>query len=101
MMTTCSIGLGVATSDALTGRVGPLELDRVRAELLRLPRADVADLTVGVVVVALSRHGICDGFAKLMRAGGGERVEDAQAAGAAAAVRVRHHRVEERPADVT
>src|SRR6266568_1298291 len=101
MITTCLIGLDTATSDAPAGGVRPLELHHVCAKLLRLPRADVADLSVLVVVVTLAWNRVRDRFAQLVRAGRGERVEQRESPCAAAAVRVGHHRIEDRAVDVT
>src|SRR5579859_3009704 len=100
MTTTCLIGLETAKSDAPARGVRPLELHRVTAKLLCLPRADVADLSVLVVVVALARNRVGDRFAELMRARRSERVEQRQSAHATAAIGVRHHRVEGRAVDV-
>jgi hypothetical protein len=48
---------------ALICLVRPFQLHRVAAELLRLPRADVANLAVDVVVPTLARDRISDGLA--------------------------------------
>src|SRR5205823_270593 len=100
MITTCLIGLEAVKSEAPAGGVRPLELHRVSAELLRLPRADVADLSVLVVVVTLAWNRVRDRFAQLVRARRRERVEQRQPAHAAAAVGVRHHGIEGRAVDV-
>src|SRR5438552_16788813 len=57
------------------GLVRPLLLDRIGADPLGLPGADVADLPVNIVIPALARNRIGDGLAELVRARRGERVE--------------------------
>ena len=57
--------------EAGVGFIGPFKLDGVIAELFCLPRADVADFAVVVVVPALAGDGIGDGFAEFVRRGGG------------------------------
>src|SRR5258706_3076264 len=74
--------------------VRPFQLDRVTAERPCFPRANVADLTVAIVVPSLAGHRIGDGFAKFVRGGGSERVDDAKAAGAPGTSGVRHDRIE-------
>src|ERR1700756_2013902 len=86
-------------SDALVCVVGPFELNGVAAEGAGLPRADIADFTVVVVVPALARNGIGDRFAEFVRSGGSECVEVGDAAEAASATRVRHHRIEDAVVD--
>src|SRR5882762_7799796 len=74
--------------------VRPFQLNRVTAERPCFPRANVAYLTVAVVVPSLAGDRIGDGFAKLVRGGGSERVGDAKAAGAPGTSGVRHDRIE-------
>jgi hypothetical protein len=50
------------------------------ADLFGFPGADVADFTVGIVVPALARDGIGDGFAKFVGRGGGEGGESRESA---------------------
>src|ERR1700719_1214592 len=100
MITTCLIGPETATSDAPAGGVRPLELHRVCAELPGLPRADVADLAVLIVVPALAWNRVGDRFAQLVGARRCERVEQREPTHAAAAVGIRHQRVGGRSADV-
>src|SRR5258706_9387997 len=71
--------------------VRPFQLNRVTAESTCFPRANVADLTVAVVVPSLAGHWIGDGLAKFVRGGGSERVGDGKAAGAPGTAGVRHH----------
>src|SRR5215471_20817295 len=81
--------------DAGLGSVGPFELHRVSIQLLCLPGANVADLTVRIVVPALSRDRIGNGFAQLMRGRGGQGVERREPALASGAIRIGHGRVED------
>jgi hypothetical protein len=60
---------------ALVGPVRPLQLHRVLAVLLCLPRTDVADLAIHIVVPAAPGDRIGDRLAQLMRAGRCQRVE--------------------------
>ena len=85
---------------ALVASVGPFLLHFVCAERLYLPGADVANLAVVVVIPAASGNRVGDGFAELVRAGGSERVERAERAEAAIAVRVGHGGVEDLAVDV-
>src|SRR3974377_1097892 len=78
-------------SNAGIGGVGPFELDGVVAELLGLPGADVADLAVIVVVPALTRNGIGDGFAEFMGRSRRERGEGVESTETAGAARKGHH----------
>src|SRR5205085_9294845 len=87
-------------SDAGVGRVRPLALDGVRADLLGLPGADVADLAVGVVVPPLPGDRVGDRFAQLVRASRRERVQRRQAAGTARAAREGHDGVKDPAVDV-
>src|SRR5579859_750995 len=98
--TDSSSGLNHAGLYAASGLVRPKELNRVVSQLFGLPGADVADLAVLVVVPALARDGVGDRLGQFVRAGGGERVERLEVAGAAVAAWVRHYRVEELAADV-
>src|SRR5712664_4480455 len=82
-------------SDALVCVVGPFELNGVAAESAGLPRADIADFTVVVVVPTLARNGIGDRFTEFVRSGGSESVEIGDAAETASATGVRHHGVED------
>ena len=52
--------------EALFRSIRPLELDRVFAQLLGLPGADIADLSVAVIVPTLAGDRIGDRFAKLV-----------------------------------
>ena len=52
--------------EALFRPIRPFELDRVFAQLLGLPGADIADLSVGVIVPTLAGDRIGDRFAKLV-----------------------------------
>ena len=52
--------------EALIRPIRPLELDCVFAQLLGLPGADIADLSVGVIVPTLAGDRIGDRFAKLV-----------------------------------
>src|SRR6185437_12977216 len=88
-------GPASAASDARVLLVRPLELHGVVAEPAGLPGADVADLAVLVVVPAVAWHGIGDRLAQLVRARGGEGVEQRQPARAAGAAGVRHDGVED------
>ena len=85
--------------DAVAGGVGPFELDGEGAELFGFPGADVADFAVVVVVPALARDGVGDGFAEFMGAGGGESVEVGYAAKTARATWVGHDGVEDAVVD--
>src|SRR5437762_2084210 len=98
----CSRAAADATppSDALAGVIRPLELDDVLPDLLRLPRADVADLPVRIVVPALAGNRIGDRLAELMRARRCKRIEHRQAAAAAGAAGERHRGVEDLTRDV-
>src|SRR5258708_31318875 len=73
--------------------IGPLELHRVAIHGLEVPRADVADLAVVVVIPAGPGNRIGDRFTQLVGAGARERVEGVHAAETTAAGRVRHYRV--------
>src|SRR5258708_18597857 len=86
-------------SDALVCVVGPFQLNGVAAEGAGLPRADITDFTVVVVVPALTRNGIGDRFAEFMRSGRSERVEVGDTAEATSATGVRHHGVEDAAVD--
>src|SRR5262244_3448903 len=81
--------------DAGLGGVGPFELHCVSVQLLGFPGANVADLPVRVVVPALSRHWIGNGFAQLMRRRGGQGVEHVEFALATGAIRIGHGGVED------
>ena len=50
--------------------IRPLQLNGVTTHLLGLPRADVADLPVHVVIPTLARNRIGDRFAQFVRTGG-------------------------------
>ncbi len=54
---------------ALIRFIRPFQLHRVAADFLGLPRADVADFAVGVVIPAFAGNGIGDGLAQFVRAG--------------------------------
>src|SRR6202022_2532254 len=79
---------------------GPFELHGVFAPLLGLPRADVTDLAVAVVVPPLPGDNVGDRFAQLVGARRRQSVERGQPAGAAGATRVGHHRVGEGQVEV-
>ena len=81
--------------DAVSGGVGPFELDGVGAELFGFPGADVADFAVAVVVPALTGNGVGDGFAEFVGRGGSERGEERESADAAGAAREGHGGVED------
>src|ERR1700730_594413 len=81
-------------SHAGSSLVRPFQLNRVAAEGACFPRANVADLAVAVVVPSLAGHGVGDGFSKLVRGGGSERVGDGQAAGAPGTSGIGHDRIE-------
>src|SRR5450755_4008662 len=87
-------------SNACLSLVRPLELDCVGTEYFCLPSADVADLTVGIVVPALTGNGVCDRLTELMRARRGQCLEWRECAGTPRTPRKRHDRVEDIPADV-
>ncbi len=93
------IAIQIKQSETAVGLVGPFELNGVAAKHAGLPRADVADFAVVVVVPALAGDGVGDGFAELVRAGGRESVEVGDAAKTARAARVRHHRVKDAVVD--
>src|SRR5216684_9138755 len=84
----------IRKSHARPRLVRPFQLNRVTAERPCFPRANVAYLTIAVVVPSLAGHRIGDGFAKFVRRGGSERVNDAEAAGAPGTSGVRHDRIE-------
>src|SRR5712692_11968138 len=88
------------TLDALVGLVGPFQLHRVGADFLGFPGADVANFTVGVVIPALARNWIGDGFAQLVGAGRGERINRLKAARAPGAAREGHGGIENLTVDV-
>src|SRR5450631_1559934 len=87
-------------SNALVCLVGPFQLHRVGPDLLRLPSADVADLTVVVVVPALSRNRVGDGFAQLMRTGRREGIERRESARTSHEPRLCHRRIKQLTSDI-
>src|SRR5215472_10960206 len=84
----------------MTGVVGPLELHGPWADLLGLPRTDVADLAMHVVVPSLARNRVGDRLAQLVRTRGGQCIGDGETSRAAGASRIRHDRIEDLPGDV-
>src|SRR6266404_4691226 len=68
-------------------------MHRVIPQLLGLPGADITDLPMGVVVPPLAGHRIGDGFAELVRTGGGQSVQVCHPAQAASAIWKGHHGV--------
>src|SRR5882762_5464990 len=84
----------IRKSHARPRLVRPFQLNCVTAERPCFPRANVAYLTVAVVVPSLAGHRIGDGFAKFVRGGGSKRVDDAKAAGAPGTSGIRHDRIE-------
>src|SRR5882762_11217170 len=93
-------GAALPRLEALIGLIRPLQLYRVVADLLGLPGTDVADLAVGVVVPALPRDRIGDRFAQFVRCGRGQRLPGREAAAAAGATRIGHHRVKDLARDI-
>src|SRR5207249_10278469 len=87
-------------SDAGAGLIRPFQLNRIIPDLFGLPGADVADLTLNVVVPALSRDRVRYRFAQLVGTRRGHCIQHAQAPRAAAATRIRHDRVEYLAIDV-
>src|SRR5207245_5288169 len=79
--------------DTLSLVVRPLHLHGVAGHLLEVPGADVADLTVHVVVPASAGNRVGDRLAQLVGAGARHRVQRRKTAQTASAGRVRHHRV--------
>jgi hypothetical protein len=75
--------------------IGPFELNGIAAKLFGFPGADVANLTVGVVIPALSGDGVGDSFTEFVRGSGGKGVEDLQPAEAPVAAGVGHDGVED------
>jgi hypothetical protein len=56
------------SSNALACFIGPLKLYRVSAQHLRLPRADVADFAVRIIIPARAGNGVGDRLAQFVRA---------------------------------
>jgi hypothetical protein len=83
--------------DAGRGRVGPFELDGVAAQLFGFPSADIADFTIGIVVPALTRDGIGDGFAEFARTGGSESGESVESTLTARTTGERHDAIVDAP----
>jgi hypothetical protein len=69
-------------------------LNRVIPERPRFPRANIADLSIVVVIPALPGNRIRNRFAEFMRTRGSQSVGDSEAAGASGTSGLRHHRVE-------
>src|ERR1700680_4337970 len=99
----CAVSVDAVDSavlDAAAGGVRPLGLHGVGADDLGVADAQIADLPLVVLILepvpTLSRDGIGDRFAELVRGDGGHGVEDDTAAGlATGAVGIRHHRIED------
>src|SRR4029077_21126927 len=82
-------------SDAGAGLIRPFQLNSIIPDLFCLPSADVADLAVNVIVPALSRDRVRYRLAKFVGSRRGQGIQDAQAACAASATRIRHDSVED------
>lgn len=89
-----SQAVSIANLYTLVVPVGPFQLYSVLPNLLCLPGADIADFAVCVVVPALPRYRIRDGFTKLMRTGRRQSVQYRQTAKTARTARVWHYGVE-------
>ena len=82
-------------SDTGIGAVRPFQLDGVVSYLLCFPGADVAYLTVVLVVPSLSGDWISDGFAKFMGTGRRECIKHRQTTGASLTIGIRHYSVKD------
>src|SRR5882724_8456544 len=83
--------------DAFSSGVRPFELNVVAGDFLEFPGADVANLSVGVVVPARTGNGVGDSLAQLMGTGAGKRIERVQTTETTCATRVRHYPVKNIP----
>ena len=77
--------------------IRPFKLDRVTKHLLKAPRANVTDFSIGIVIPTRLRDRIGDCFTQLMRSGCGSCIEGFQTAKATAARWIRHYCVIHRP----
>src|SRR5258708_6850032 len=87
-------------SDTGLGIIGPFLLNCVVTNLLRLPRTDIANFAIGIVVPTLPRDRVGNCFAQLVRTGVSQGIQYRQIAGAAGAIRIRLYRVEDLPIDI-
>jgi hypothetical protein len=80
--------------------IRPFQLNRVLADLLSCPGADVANLPVRVVVPTLSGDRIGDCHTQFVGTGRGQRVNSCQATQASPTTWIGHCGIEDLPGDV-
>lgn len=87
----------IAMLNAALGVIRPLHLHSVVADLLKMPGADVANLSIILIVPSLPRNGVRYSLAQFVGTGCRKGVEDGEVVHAALAIGIGHHGVENLP----
>jgi hypothetical protein len=79
---------------ALVQLVRPFQLNRVSPNFLSLPRADVTDFTIRIVIPTLAGNRVRNRLAQLVRRRRGKRIKYRKATRTPGTTWIRHHRIE-------